>query len=257
MITKSELQKLRQELKRGDKTSQDRLDAIHDHLKKFKKALVKDRSDELFVLVRSDGKSSQLTTPRWLCHLLGLRHRCAHVLLWWDSPQFGRTFILQVRSWAKSDSPGHLDISVGGHVKGNNSSEDTAYKEMKEELGIAKSDLMVRHLSYVGGYESFNSRENDNFYNAEWRDVYVGELTTRNLGKIQFKDKEVVGLYLCPNGQARKLLKQDKIPIASALDLSLPKCMKVGMKNMPNNGIQPTSLPKAEADASPLGRYKR
>jgi len=218
------LEEIRLEIKRGDEATQDHLNTVCEVIEKHKAKLVGDTSDELFAIVRRDKAISGLTAPRWLCHLLGLRHRCAHVALSWLSPELGKTFILQVRSWSKADSPGHIDISVGGHVKGSGSTEETAYKEMEEEFGIARGDLKDGRLYSVGVYESYNERKQQNFHNAEWREVFVGELATENLGKIRFKDSEVVGLHLCPASQARDLLDQKKLPIASALALSLPRC---------------------------------
>lgn len=218
-----ELSKLRMSLKKGENASQEQLDDICRIWEK--RIAPSDKEKELLVLVDSKGNFIQpkLTAPRWLCHLLALRHRCAHVLLQWQSPNLGKVFILQVRSWDKSDSPGHLDISVGGHVKGEATPERTAYEEMEEELGIARADLRGGELIPHDGYESYNERDEDNFYNAEWRDVYVGEILS--LEKVRFNDEEVAGIYLCPESEARNLLEQRFIPIASALELSLPKCL--------------------------------
>ena len=38
--------------------------------------------------------------------------------------------LLQIRSWNKSDLPGHLDISVSGHAKSLESPLQTALHEM-------------------------------------------------------------------------------------------------------------------------------
>lgn len=217
------LRELRDTLKKGENTSQIELDELCKIWENRIKPSEKDK--ELFVLVDSKGNFIQpkLTAPRWLCHLLALRHRCVHILLQWENPTLGDVFMIQVRSWDKTDSPGHLDISIGGHVVGEASSHETAYKEMEEEFGITKADLRNGELNHSSGYESYNERFEDNFYNAEWRDVYLGEIAT--LDKIHFRDKEVVGLYLCPKSEAKNLLLQKHIPIASALELSLPRCL--------------------------------
>ncbi len=229
-----ELSELRSQLAKGDNTTQAQLDEVCKNWEKRKKLLIPGEKEESFTLVDSQGREMQLTSPRWLCHLLGLRHRCAHVLLQWQSPGLGRVFILQVRSWTKSDSAGHLDISVGGHVQGNapSASEETANREMEEELGLTRADLKGGKLISLGGYESYDECAQDNFYNAEWRDVYVGEITTTGLDKIHFKDNEVVGLYFCPESEASNLLKQKLIPIASALELSLPRCLSCPQRGL-------------------------
>ena len=156
-----------------------------------------------------------------------MRHRCIHILLRWKSPDLGDVFILQVRSWTKSDSPGHLDISVGGHIVGESQSIviQTAYKEMEEELGITQSDLIGRKLFFSAEYESKNKDELRYFYNTEWRFVFKGEISTNRFDKIRFNDNEVVGIYLCPESEAIELLRQKVIPIANALKESLQYCI--------------------------------
>jgi isopentenyldiphosphate isomerase len=221
-----ELRKLRSKLSYGDNTTQSELDLLHDKFSEYKP--LADSAGEIFSLMDSQGKITGLTASRWLCHLLGLRHRSVHVLLQWQSPGMGNVFILQVRSWQKSDSPGCIDISVGGHVTTDIASSrvvDSAYREMKEELGLDRQNLIGKELLFQTGYESYDENESKNFYNAEWRDVYLGRLLTQNFNKLKFSDKEVVGLYLCPESEAKNLLSQTVIPIASALKLSLPFCL--------------------------------
>ena len=159
-----------------------------------------------------------LFVPRWLCHLLGLRHRCAQVLVHWASPAMGGVYVLQLRNWDKLDSPGTLDISVGGHVKGQATPEQTAYDEMLEELGIHRADLDGGALRYCGGYDSYAEQGND-FRNAEWRDVFAADI--RSLDMLRFADGEVAGAYLCPADGADRLLAQSRVPLASSLAPSL------------------------------------
>ncbi len=219
---KKELGKLRKKLQYGESETmtQEEIDRIVQQWEP--RVNPPDKEKEIFALVNSQGRLRGVTAPRWLCHLLGLRHRCAHVLLRWKSPTLGSLLILQIRDWKKTDSPGHLDISVGGHVRGNESCEGTAYEEMEQELGITKQEIKYGRLIRVGGYASYNKRPEDSFYNAEWREVYTAELVPEGIKKLRFQDKEVVGLYLCPESGAEALLKQNIIPIASALGLSLP-----------------------------------
>lgn len=218
---------VRVRLNHGDNATQAQLDSICEELKEIREKLRPKEKDEAFHLVNNKGIDTSLVAPRWLCHFLGLRHRSVHILLKWKSPRLGSVFVLQVRNWGKSDSPGHLDISVGGHVTidEKNNAIITAYKEMNEELGISKEDLIDRELVFCKGYEYFNKRDDENFYNNEWREIYVGEFTTSGFDKIRFNDKEVVGIYLCPEYEAKKLLSQKLIPIASALEKSLPFCL--------------------------------
>ncbi|MBD3289732.1 hypothetical protein GF337_13075 [candidate division KSB1 bacterium] len=222
------LRALRLNLHYGDDATQEQLDRIQEELEGDRKMLRPKEKEEMFTIVDANGVLTDMKAPRWMCHLLNLRHKVSHILLKWQSPGLGEVFVLQVRSWDKVDYPGHLDISVGGHV--NNASNDdslqTAYIEMEEELGIGQSDLIGNKLEFKKGYVNYDKREDENYYNAEWRDVYVGEIGTGAFEKIHFKDDEVVGIYLCPQSEAYNLLKQKIIPFGNALERSLPLCLE-------------------------------
>ncbi|MEZ0228484.1 MAG: hypothetical protein ACAI25_07645 [Planctomycetota bacterium] len=69
-------------------------------------------AEEPFPLLDARFEERGLAAPRWLCHLLGLRHASAHVVL--VAPN--GLVVLQKRSRAKDTAPGLLDTSVGGHV---------------------------------------------------------------------------------------------------------------------------------------------
>lgn len=219
------LKDLRVELNAGDSANQSRITEIQYTLQDFKEELLPNEKDEVLRLVDPDGNDRNLRAPRWLCHLLGLRHRSIHIILQWQSPSLGKVFILQVRSWNKFDSPGQLDISVGGHVVIDTDKLKAAYREMEEELGITIEHLKNGELTYQKGYKVLEEQEEKNFYNTEWRDIYIGEISTESLNQIRFNDNEVVGLYLCPESQAQHLLNQKIIPMASALRDSLQLCI--------------------------------
>ena len=222
-----DLNELRARLKHGDAiTRQEEIDQVGHRLAPRREVLRPREKDEDFELVDAAGNGRRLTAPRWLCHLLHLRHRCAHILLTFFHPGLGRIYLFQVRSWTKSDSPGFLDISAAGHVVGGASVDDAAWAELSEELGVGKHDLADGTLRNLGGYEHCEPRPKDNFFNCEWRQVYAGNLTAEGFQNLRFADGEVSGLFLCPEAQATMLLEQKTILIASALRQSLPLCLR-------------------------------
>ena len=219
----AELASLRAAFDKGANISQDRIDELSAIWIERIRPVAKET--ELLVLVDDHGRPflPVRKAPRWLCHLLSLRHKAVHVLLEWNSPRLGRVFICQVRSWTKADYPGFVDISVGGHRVGDLESRQAALIEMQEEIGVSASDL-VADLTLVGGYDCLNEAVRRVFHDAEWRDVYIAQV--RSLDAVRFTDGEVVGIYLCPQAEARNLLAQDRIPIANGLRLSLPIYLK-------------------------------
>lgn len=219
---------LRKEYLAIDSISQSQFEQDISSLENIKDQICDDKSNETLIIVDANGVASGKYAPRWFCHLIGLRHRSVHILLNWNSPNLGIVYVLQIRSWYKVDSPAHIDISAGGHVIGkkSRSSIESALRELEEELGINKSDLVNNNLVYKTGYSIDNAPKTEFFFNNEWRDIYIGELQTNGLEKIQFNDNEVVGLYLCPQKEALKLLNQSYLPIANALKNSLPFCLQ-------------------------------
>lgn len=71
--------------------------------------------------------------PRSEVHRLNLNHRAVHVLVY---NQRGELF-LQQRSYAKDCSPGLWDSSASGHVTSGDGYDDTAPREVAEELGVS------------------------------------------------------------------------------------------------------------------------
>lgn len=78
--------------------------------------------------------------PRSEVHRLGLNHRAVHVLVY---NARGELF-LQQRSLAKDCSPGLWDSSASGHVTSGDEYDETAPREVEEELGVTLVETPVR-----------------------------------------------------------------------------------------------------------------
>ena len=86
--------------------------------------------DELFDVVdEQDRVTGQLA--RREVHRRGLRHRAVHMLV---ANRAGRVFLHQ-RSLKKDLFPGVWDSSAAGHVGAGEGYDDTALRELEEELG--------------------------------------------------------------------------------------------------------------------------
>jgi isopentenyldiphosphate isomerase len=209
-------------VKNNDTFTQRQLNRIIAEMRPFKQLLLEDEKEEVLDVIGPKGEATPLMAPRWVCHVLGLRHRCIHILLQWKSPALSNVCVLQVRAWNKFDEPAHLDISVSGHAVGGDTIDQTTALELKEELGLSISDVQGSELLWKTAYESANSYPQKNFYNLEWCEVFTAELATSAFEKIAFTDEEVVGIYLCPLSELNNLLKQKQIPLASGLKKSIP-----------------------------------
>lgn len=180
--------------------------------------------EERFDICDAIGTPTGITAPRWLCHLVGLRHRATHIIL--RSPQ--NLLVLQVRSPDKADWPDHIDTSVGGHVRAGEGFLEAGLAEMEQELGLPAHDLaswlVGGKLAQVGEpYERTDYRAGTPpFRNSQVNQIYAGQLTPAGLARIRFRDGEVSALYLCTDTEAQRLLAAGT-RIAPGLANSLPR----------------------------------
>lgn len=166
-----------------------------------------------------ENKGTTLLVARWLSHLVGFRHRCAHIFL--DHPILdGYTFV-QLRSFDKLDYPGCFDIPIGGHAEGIERIEETAKRELKQELNLDIEED-IEDFKQIGNYDYCEPSSNPDFYNIEHRTVFRGRLKTKAISKIKFIDGEVAGICLFITKELTNLLKKFPERAASGLVGSFP-----------------------------------
>lgn len=185
-----------------------------DRLQPAREALLPAESEEMLRVLTREGNLTEVLAPRWLHHLLGLPHACAHGLLDYHHPKLGKVYLIQVRHWTKSDSPGHLDISFAGHLKGLQSVEKASEEEMFEEIGLTE-EALENGLELYNRY-FYEEPEGRNFWNCEWVTLYRGTVKAGALDAINFEDGEVAGLFLCPDAEMAQL-KTGGLPVAAGL----------------------------------------
>ena len=218
-----QLTQLREKYQTNHVISQHEVHKIEELFLPYRSKILANEKEETFDLLDDKGQTTGVTASRWLCHLIGFPHKSANILFKWTSPKLGSVFILQVRSWEKSDAPGAVDLSIGGHVTAGKTVLETAYQEMEEEMGISIHDVVNQQLENLGGKFTYTAKPEFQFYNHEWSELYLAELKTDALEKIYFQDGEVVGLYFCPEKEAINLLKKSRFPLATALQKGLTK----------------------------------
>jgi len=101
-------------------------------------------TEEIFEVLDTEGQVIGLATRSAVHSDPSLIHRVVHVMVINEQGEL----LLQKRSINKEIAPGRWDTSVGGHVNPGEEVYDAAVREMKEELGIAPSDLqfLYRYL---------------------------------------------------------------------------------------------------------------
>ena len=101
--------------------------------------------NELFDIVRVDGRPTGQTKPRAAVHRDGDWHRAVHVWVAGHDEQDMPFLMFQLRSLAKDTHPGRLDATVGGHYRAGEGLEQ-ALREIEEEIGISPDPAALRLL---------------------------------------------------------------------------------------------------------------
>lgn len=154
-----------------------------------------------------------LLAARWLCHLIGLRHRTVEIFI--DPPHLEGHTLVQVRGMDKYEAPGAFDIPCAGHVSEIDCAEGSLRKELEEELNLSIDDLSAIHL--VACYNSYTGSPQGECLNNEYRFLYRARLKDNAVKYIRFTDGEVAGLAVFSVPELRALVERFPDRIASGL----------------------------------------
>jgi isopentenyl-diphosphate delta-isomerase len=87
---------------------------------------------EYFEVFNADGTPTGRIEERGVVHAQGLWHRTVHVWI----HRYGEALLFQKRGILKDSHPGLWDVSAAGHIDVGERPEQTARREVKEELGL-------------------------------------------------------------------------------------------------------------------------
>ena len=132
---------------------------------------MKNAGQEIITIVDRDNRVTG-TAARWIMRRDNLIHRASYILVFND---FAEVFI-QKRSMSKDIYPGFWDLAAGGVVHANESYEESAIRELEEELGIADIPLKY-HFDY--------------FFDDTANKVWGGIFTCRHQGPFRLQEEEI------------------------------------------------------------------
>jgi isopentenyl-diphosphate Delta-isomerase len=144
---------------------------------------------EYFDLFDSENKPLSKIKERRLVHKDGDWHRTSQV---WVMNQ-KREILCNLRSKEKDLFAGYWDLSVGGHVEASKTYEETALRELKEEIGIDATLDEIRFLSdekVEGIYKEKNltDREHARLF------LYISDVKIESL-KVQREEIEEIKYF--------------------------------------------------------------
>jgi 8-oxo-dGTP pyrophosphatase MutT (NUDIX family) len=129
--------------------------------------------DEIVQIVdRQNRKTEHL--PRSVMRAQGLTHRASYILVFNDKNEF----FLQKRTVTKDIFPGFWDVAAGGVVLADESYEESAVRELAEELGLSGVPL---HFLF------------DHYYEDGGNKVWGRVFSCRHNGPFILQESEVAG----------------------------------------------------------------
>ena len=143
--------------------------------------------DELIDILDSDGNPTKRTAMKSVAHREGLFHPTIHVWLYTRDGQI----LLQMRSKTKDTHPLLWDVSVAGHIGAGEDMEESALREVQEEIGltITKNDLQK-----IGIFKSV-FEHHPSLIDCEFHHTYLCELKVP-LTQLKKQESEVDDLQL-------------------------------------------------------------
>ena len=163
-----------------------------------------------------------LLMARWLCHLLGLRHKVVQLFI--DHPAGDSLTLVQVRSAQKVEAPGCFDAPAAGHVVGLESETGAMFMELEQELGLALDDL--DEIEMVGAFHYCAPMASSPLCNVEFRVVFAGRLKPDRLQRIRFLDGEVAAISIFSLSELQALIDTFPERVASGLLGSFPTYLR-------------------------------
>jgi isopentenyldiphosphate isomerase len=154
-----------------------------------------------------------LLAARWLCHLVGLRHRTVQLFI--DHPTNPAYTLVQVRSHDKAQAPSRFDIPAAGHIVGVTEPEAALITELGEELGLGPNDILG--LRQIAAYEYKDPSHREAIYDIEYSLVYRCRLAEGALQSISFSDGEVAAIASFDVDELATLIAEHPERIASGL----------------------------------------
>lgn len=170
--------------------------------------------DELLDVVDELGNPTGETVMRKIAHRDGIRHRTSHVWLFRNhpDPQTDKPrlqILLQKRSAIKDSFPDCYDISSAGHIPAGFSFEESAVRELKEELGI---DADPGELHFVGDIHKNDSAV---FFGEPYLDDQVSRVfylvCERDESEFTLQAEEVSEVRWFFFDECKRLIAEDQI----------------------------------------------
>ncbi|MDH7443990.1 NUDIX hydrolase [Aquimarina sp. 2201CG14-23] len=144
-------------------------------------------ADEFIDILDKNGKLTEEVRLKSEAHRLGLFHASVHIWFYTSS----KKILLQKRADHKDTFPSLWDVSVAGHVSAGESRENSALREVKEEIGLS---IEKKDLEFVGVYLA-EKQPRSNLFDNEFHYIYVSKLSVP-IETLRLQEEEVSNIKL-------------------------------------------------------------
>lgn len=158
---------------------------------------------ELFDVLDEKGDKTGIKKNKREIHEKGFWHGSVHVWIYNSKGEI----LLQKRAKDKDYWPGMWDISAAGHISAGESIEESAVRELEEELGIKIDFSKLKKIDVI---KDEKHAEEINYHNKEFEHVFLFRFDD-DISKLQFKDGEVDKVKFISIEQLKKELKDPKL----------------------------------------------
>lgn len=145
--------------------------------------------DELIDILNSEGQPTGKTALKSEAHRMGWFHPTIHV---WFYTQNGQ-LLIQQRAKNKDTHPLLWDVSVAGHIGAGEEIENSAVREVYEEIGL---QIEKKELQKIGIFKSAH-RHSENLIDCEFHHTFLCQLKVP-FENLQKQESEVEDLALIP-----------------------------------------------------------
>jgi isopentenyldiphosphate isomerase len=153
--------------------------------------------DELLDILTENAEPTGVTTMKSEAHRKGLFHATVHI--WFYTK--GGEVLLQKRAFSKDIHPGLWDVSVAGHVGAGEIIENSAIREVQEEIGLA---ISKEQLIKIGVFKSVQ-KHSDILIDCEFHHTFLSELKV-SLEDLTKQQSEIDALKFLSISQFEKEL---------------------------------------------------
>lgn len=172
---------------------------------------------ELFDVVDEAGEPTGEIVEREEAHEKGIRHRTSH--LWLVRKKNGvLQVLLQKRSMNKDSHPGCYDRSSAGHIPAGMGYEESALRELKEEIGV---DAKLTDLHYIATRK------------VQFEEEFHGKM---------FRENQITKVYMMWKDVDIKDLVLQEEEVAEAVWMDLDECIEKMTKDLIPHSVAPEEL---------------